>query len=937
MRQHTFIFFATAILFGAAFLRIADLHRFPPGLHYDEAADMLLSRDIAWYGYQPFPVVQAYSGREALFYYIAAPMLRIFGTHIMAARLTSAFLGILTVAAAIALGRALLGKRNQAIALMAGAWLAVSGPQVWLTRQGFRTSPQPLLEALGLWLLWIALRRVRRWMLPAILAGVFSGLALYVYMAGRVFPLWLAFVLLVLVVLDRQFRSLRIQQVLVFLAALAVTAVPIAAFYLTHLDVFTDRLAQLAPTSQTPTLLESLWLHLGMFFIRGDPLLRYNLDVGRPFFDPLTGLLLLIGLGVAAYRLIHCQSPLEKTSAAFVLLCPLLIAPSVIAVQGFPPSHMRSVAMVPLIFFLPALGATFLGRLRVSLSPLSIVWRGDQGVRSEIPYLLPTLLFLALGIHTWRDYQAWGGRVDLFYDSDGDLNLAAEWLEKTVPPTSETHFYIASKYYEHPTILAHDLDPKRIHWMMDDHLILPPPNQSAIYIFPRSINPSNASAWRDLLASGIAQDIPPGPDGSPAFAAYHFTSNVTTRPLPRIPLYANVKDILQLRGADLPPAKSGQRARALLYWEVLAAPGRADLTPVVVLTDAWNNEIARTMPYFEHTDRWQPGMWIIQNVELDIPPGNPPGEYTVKVAWIGKARQNDYLPLLDDQQRFAGLWAEIKPLNVMPDTSVSTAIPYGAQEILPGIYANVITFPPAQIAQGEHLRFVVNWFATRSSNHDKPLQLEATWGAFDLVARKVLWSGHPVHDTYPIRDWTPTQLILDRYDIQIPPDFPPGDYTLDLITEGARYPIFSTRIKVNAVARTFALPSLAQKTDLRFGSAITLAGYEVQKTGDKVTVKLAWRAIATPDRDYTVFVHLVRPDGTIFSQQDSPLSRPTSQWVANEVVVDSYTLAAPTGEYTIAVGLYLQESGLRLPVNDSSGAALGDSVRLTTQPLQTQP
>src|SRR5512135_1761889 len=131
MRRLAFISFATVILRGATFLRIADLHRYPPGLHYDEAADMLLSRDIAWYGYRPLPVVTAYSGREALFYYLAAPLLRIFGTNVMATRLTSAFLGILTIAATIALGRALFRKHaaGQAVALMAGAWLAVNGPQ----------------------------------------------------------------------------------------------------------------------------------------------------------------------------------------------------------------------------------------------------------------------------------------------------------------------------------------------------------------------------------------------------------------------------------------------------------------------------------------------------------------------------------------------------------------------------------------------------------------------------------------------------------------------------------------------------------------------------------------------------------------------------------------------------------------------------------------
>ncbi|MBO9310140.1 MAG: hypothetical protein J7551_10200, partial [Chloroflexi bacterium] len=181
---------ALAVLLLAAWLRLAELRRFPPALHYDEAADMLLGRDIAFYGYRPFPVVAAYSGREALFYYLSVPLLRIFGTDIFATRLTSAFLGILSVAATIALGLAMFGgARNGAlIALCGGAWLAVNGPQVWLTRQGFRTSPQPLLEALSLWCLFIALRRRERWQLSAMLGGFFGGAALYTYMAARIFP-----------------------------------------------------------------------------------------------------------------------------------------------------------------------------------------------------------------------------------------------------------------------------------------------------------------------------------------------------------------------------------------------------------------------------------------------------------------------------------------------------------------------------------------------------------------------------------------------------------------------------------------------------------------------------------------------------------------------------------------------------------------------------
>ncbi len=875
---------------------------------------MLLSRDIAWNGYRPFPVVSAYSGREALFYYVAAPLLRIFGTNVMATRLTSALLGILTVAATIALGKSLF--RSRSLALMAGAWLAVSGPEVWLTRQGFRTSPQPLLEALGLWLLWVALRRTRRWMFPAILGGVFSGLALYVYMAARIFPVWLLVPLAFLVLADRRSCGLRIRQAITFLLALGVTAIPIASYYLTHLDVLTDRLSQLAPTGQTPTLLESVRLHLEMFFIRGDPLLRYNLDVGRPFFDLLSGLLLVVGLGAAAYGLFRCPLPLDRTAAAFVLLCPLLVIPSVIAVQGLPPSHMRSAAMVPLVFFLPALGAQAVSR-----------W---LRVRRHEALALGMVLFLALGGLTWRDYQAWGGRADLFYDSDGDLNLAATWLERTAPPDAlpdalpDPLLYIASAYYEHPTVLAHAIDPQRIRWMMHDHLILPPPDRAAIYIFPRSVD---SSAWTGLLAAGAVNDIPSGPDGKPAFAAYRFAPGQAPRPAPQIPLDANVNGVLRLRGADLPPATAGQQTFVKLYWQVLASPGRSDLSPIVSLTDAWDNELARVSPYFEHSEQWLPGEWIIQNVELVIPPGNPPGEYSIKVAWVGNSRDNDYLPLLDNRGRFAGLWADVAPLTVAADTTRNLTVPDGAVQVLPGIYATGTTPLPAQIRQGEHLRFAVNWLVTRASDTDLPLKLIAERS--DGQSSTMLWSGYPVHNTYPISRWTPVQQIIDRYDVPIPPVFAPGDYRISLLVDGAQRPVFSTNVQVTAVERVFSVPKLAHTTDLRLGDSISLVGYEVEKRADQqVALKLAWQARSTPDRDYTVFIHVSIPDGAIFSQHDSPPSRPTGQWVPGEVIVDTATLPVPPGDYTITVGMYLQENGFRLAINVPGGAALGDEIKL---------
>jgi 4-amino-4-deoxy-L-arabinose transferase-like glycosyltransferase len=906
MKSHFFVLIATLVLLGASVLRLADLHRYPPALHYDEAADMLLSRDVAWFGYRPFPVVTAYSGREALFYYVATPLLRIFGTEVMATRLTSAFLGILTVAVTMALGKAMF--RHTGIALLAGAWLAVNGAQIWLTRQGFRTSPQPLLEALSLWLLWMALRRDRSWLM-LILAGMFGGLTLYVYMAARIFPIWLALPLLILIATDGEWRWLRVRQSFVFLLSLGITALPIGIFYLTNLDVLTDRLTQLAPTAGTPTLMESLWLHLGMFFVQGDPLLRYNLYPGRPFFDPVSGVLMLVGLVISGWWLFTRLPAVDRATMGAVLLSPLLIIPSVIAVNGLPPSHMRSVAMVPLIFFAPALGLVWIGQR----------WQAVQRYGGSVA----TVLIVALGVWTWRDYEAWGSRADLFYDSDGDLALASDWLEQHAGEVPT--IYIASVYYQHPTVLAHKLDPVRIRWLQADHLFLPPPDQDALLIIPRSIQPPS---WMDILdPAWQLHDLPLGPDAQPAFTAYHIPANAQITYDAKF--ITNFGDTMQLEHFDATPTKAGDKTQVTLIWRVLRETGRDDLAPVVTIMDAWDNEIARAQPYFEYSGAWKPDERLVQRLTIQVPEANPPGAYTVKMTWIGKSKPNDYLPILAPDHSFAGIWLSMRGfLTVNTGEPTTITLDSAAREVLPNLFVTQPPQLPASIGQGMSLVFSVVWYAQTSQPNASILTLSAQpISGGDPIT---LWSGDPVHNTYPLNQWQANERVIDRYAIRIPPDFPAGDYTIRLTTNGAIQPAFTLPLRIETVERRFDVPALANPLNVRAGDSIWLRGYEVAKVdASHIAVTMAWQANQPPDRDYTGFVHVVSPDGQNFDQIDLSPPRPTSQWIANEVVVATYTLAIPDGAYTLRTGLYLQENGLRLPFIDGNGQSLGDALELT--------
>ena len=129
-----------------------------------------------------------------------------------------------------------------------------------------------------------------------------------------------------------------------------------------------------------------------------------------------------------------------------------------------------------------------------------------------------------------------------------------------------------------------------------------------------------------------------------------------------------------------------------------------------------------------------------------------------------------------------------------------------------------------------------------------------------------------------------------------------------------------------------ASPASMQLVDAPLEHTITLLGYEAVQSGQSVAVTLYWQAADTVEFPYTVFNHLVAPDGTLVAQQDGLPAQgqlPTTCWLPNEVIPDSYTLALPAelpaGRYTLLTGLYDPLTGQRLTLQDGSR---GDVVTL---------
>jgi hypothetical protein len=140
-------------------------------------------------------------------------------------------------------------------------------------------------------------------------------------------------------------------------------------------------------------------------------------------------------------------------------------------------------------------------------------------------------------------------------------------------------------------------------------------------------------------------------------------------------------------------------------------------------------------------------------------------------------------------------------------------------------------------------------------------------------------------------------------------------------------------VTVQETERTFEVPPISHPLTVTLGDRVELLGYDLSTdsiaVGEMLTLTLTWRALSEMDTDYTVFTHLLAPDGSMTGQRDAqPVggSYPTSLWLPGEVVSDVHQIpvrpdAAP-GEHRLEVGMYVAQTGTRLPTGGSPGDAV---------------
>jgi len=428
--------------------------------------------------------------------------------------------------------------------------------------------------------------------------------------------------------------------------------------------------------------------------------------------------------------------------------------------------------------------------------------------------------------------------------------------------------------------------------------------------------------------------------------AYVYKGKAITNPIDPFDPLNRLVGKASLAGFDLAQAPvAGAQAPMRLFW--LNDGIQPDEHFYVRLADsqeqdwAWGSCV--TDPAFGDPSAWQDEDIIESQCQLVIYPGTPPREYLLRVGVINE--EGTVIGQVNLSKEEGGVLVA-RPAQfpgdewVPVDHRVQRSL--GDDLALVGYDVTLATHKP-----GEVIPLVLYWRALHEIDESYMIRLTLKG---DEPGQYAQWEGLPVNGRYLTPSWKADELVRDPWQLALPASLPTGTYDLDLMLisedgrEAARLALGS--LGVEGRVHAFALeqpPAVTQRA--QFGETIHFLGYELGGSavgerlvpGGDVQVALTWRGESTPDQNYIVFVQLLDETNQVRAQHDGQPGDGmliTTTWAPGEYVRDEHNLALPAdlpaGDYRLIVGMYLPDTGERLPVYGEDGQIIGDHITLDT-------
>jgi 4-amino-4-deoxy-L-arabinose transferase-like glycosyltransferase len=523
-RNRTLIFLLI-ILAIAAFFRLWQITSLPGGLFPDEAANGL---DIVNYIFQGHhsPFFERGLGREALFFYLQAISVALFGIGVWQLHLVSALIGILTVLATWFLAKQLFNER---VAFFTSFFFATSTWHTTLSRTGFRAILVPLLATLFFYFVYLTFKENsdRKRVLFAILAGLSLGLGFYTYISFRAIIAIIGLLAIIIVVINREIFKKIWREIVIGLVSMLIIITPLVIYFINHPWYFLGRAGcvsifnpDLNQGDILGTFFEVLKKTFWMFFTEGDLNWRHNVSgfsMLNPLVSPLFAFGFLYSLLIIFQKFIKIN-PVRKAGASdstlsqnketglysspaqgtgfsngvniflgkltedyfkylFLVIWFLgMLVPKIFSAQEIPHG-LRAIGAMPAVFFFPGIILELFWQKVILKFNHNFIFGGILAIILALSLLYDGYLYFGISAHS----------PDFYYAYRSDLTVVSNYLnernfkEKTYlvldAYSVQTPEFLTARYHQ-PYILVDPATSYQVQLKPNDQIVF---TQSTIF------------------------------------------------------------------------------------------------------------------------------------------------------------------------------------------------------------------------------------------------------------------------------------------------------------------------------------------------------------------------------------------------------------------------------------------------------------------------
>ena len=346
------------------FLRSYHIDTLPPGIFPDEAMNGEDAYKAADSGnYELF--YPANEGREGLFINLIALCFKFFGISILTLKLPSIIFSTLTIFGVYLLTKELFKKERMAI--VAAFMVTVSYWSINFGRISFRANMLPFVLTFSFYFLFRGIRTKKWW--DFALSGLIFGIGAHTYIAWRIAPLILFFMLAAFMLSRKNFLKEYWKNILIFTFTFTLIVIPmIYTLYANpkfiHAPV--DDISVFSPEINQGHLgsliLKNFSLSLIKYNLVGDQNWRHNYPP-YPILDPFSGIAFAFGLIFVCLKIPHLlylrifKKVREIKLEIYTFLLTwffIMLSPEFLSAEGNPHA-LRAIGTLPVVFIFGAI------------------------------------------------------------------------------------------------------------------------------------------------------------------------------------------------------------------------------------------------------------------------------------------------------------------------------------------------------------------------------------------------------------------------------------------------------------------------------------------------------------------------------------------------------------------------------------------------------